>query len=405
MQILFVSPRQCWPAVSGAKLREFHLCKALGGRVPLHYVFFSAPQDAPPTAADLPFCRAITAVPPVRPYSAGKLVRGVLGAAPVSVLNYTTPAMANALRDIASSAPFDLVHLDSIHLAAFEPLLRRLLPRARIVYDWHNIESDLLFQYVSHAPNRAKKLYSAVTARKMAALELRTLHSAHGHIVCSARERDELAALAPAARIEVIENGVDPSRFPATPRPCASRTRIVFVGLLDNQANMKAVIWFTRSIWPTLRQRFPHWRLTLVGTNPAPSVVALAREPNVEVTGTVPDVAPYYEQAVAAIVPLLSGSGTRLKILEAMAAGVPVVSTPIGAEGLDVADGENLLLVPGDSAGSAEKWTVALESLASQGPLWIKLAAAGRTLVESRYTWDVIGAKLFDTYSSWMSPA
>jgi glycosyltransferase involved in cell wall biosynthesis len=407
MQILFVSPRQCWPAVSGAKLREFHLCKALGGRVPLHYVFFSAPQGPPPAAADLPFCQAITAVPPVRPYSPGKLIRGVLGAAPVSVLNYTTPAMVDALRTIAPSAPFDLVHLDSIHLAAFEPLLRGLLPRARIVYDWHNIESDLLFQYVSHAPSRAKKLYSALTARKMAALELRTLHSAFGHIVCSARERAELAALAPAARIEVIENGVDASRFPAAPRPCASRNRIVFVGLLNNQANMKAVIWFTRNIWPAVRRRFPQWKLTLVGTDPAPSVFALAREPNVEVTGTVPDVAPYYEQAIAAVVPLLSGSGTRLKILEAMAAGVPVVSTPIGAEGLDVSEGNNILLAPGGGSGPdkqyLDQWIAALESLAPQGALWLNLANAGRTFVESRYNWDVIGAKLFDTYSRWLS--
>jgi glycosyltransferase involved in cell wall biosynthesis len=221
--------------------------------------------------------------------------------------------------------------------------------------------------------------------------------------VCSARERDELAALAPAARIEVIENGVDAARFPAAPRPATSRNRIVFVGLLNNQANMKAVLWFTQRIWPALHQRFPHWKLTLVGADPAPAVLALAREPSVEVTGTVPDVAPYYEEAIAAVVPLLSGSGTRLKILEAMAAGVPVVSTPIGAEGLDISDGENILLAPADTPGYLEQWIASLEALASQGPRWIKLAAAGRTVVESRYNWDVIGAKLFDTYSRWLS--
>jgi glycosyltransferase involved in cell wall biosynthesis len=401
MHILFVSPRQCWPTVSGAKLREFHLSKALASRAPLHYVFFSAPNPPVPTLADLPFCEAVTAVPPVRPYSKGKLIRGILGSVPLPVLNYTSPEMEAALRKIASSAPFDLVHLDSIHLALYEPLLRTLLPHARIVYDWHNIESDLMRQYASHAPAAGRRMYAAITARKLAALELRTLHSAFGHIVCSARERDRLAQLAPAAHIEVIENGVDTTRFPSTPSPSATRNRLVFVGLMDNHANMEAVAWFTARIWPALHQRFPHWKLTLVGSNPAPAVRDLASRPGVEVTGTVPEVAPYYEEALAAVVPLLSGAGTRLKILEAMAAGVPVVSTPLGAEGLAIAPGENILLAPGDTSGSEQRWTSALDSLADQGPLWIKLATAGRALVESRYDWQAIGAKLFDTYDRW----
>ena len=411
MHILFVSPRQCWPAVSGAKLREYHLCKALATRVPLHYVFFTAPEGSPPTLAELPFCEAVTAAPALRPYSTSKKIRGLLGSVPLPVLNYTSAAMDAALRTIVSSASFDLVHLDSIHLAGYEPLLRQLLPKARFVYDWHNIESDLIFQYASNAPSRARRIYSRLTARKLAALELRTLQTAFGHIVCSAREQDLLAKIAPRARVEVIENGVDASRFPSTPRPSAKRHRIVFVGHMNYHANIEAVLWFTQRIWPALYQRFPHWKLTLVGSAPPPAVRDLAREPGVEVTGTVPEVAPYYEEAVAAVVPLLSGAGTRLKILEAMAAGVPVVSTPLGAEGLDIMPGENILLAPGDAADGApqptqeqvqEQWTSALASVADQGALWIKLASAGRALVEARYRWEAIGAKLFDTYYRWL---
>ncbi len=190
--------------------------------------------------------------------------------------------------------------------------------------------------------------------------------------MCSARERDRLAQLAPAAHIEVIENGVDTTRFPSTPSPSATRNRLVFVGLMDNHANMEAVAWLTARIWPALHQRFPHWKLTLVGSRPPPPIRDLASRPGVEVTGTVPEVAPYYEEALAAVVPLLSGAGTRLKILEAMAAGVPVVSTPLGAEGLAIAPGENILLAPGDTSGSEQQWTSALDSLADQGPLWIE---------------------------------
>lgn len=407
MHILFVSPRQGWPPNSGAKLREYHLCKALGARVPVHYVCFSSPTGTPPTAAEMPFCEAVTTVPPVRPYSPANLIRGVLGATPVSVVNYTTPEMAAALRRIAPTAPFDLIHLDSIHLASFEPLLRELLPKARIVYDWHNIESDLLFQYASHAPTQARRFYSGLTAKKMAALELKILKSADGHIVCSERERVELAGLVPAARLDVIENGVDASRFSGVSRPNPSRNRLLFVGLMNNHANMEAVIWFTRQLWPTIRQRFPHLRFTIVGTDPAPEVRDLAREPGVEVTGTVPEVAPYYEEALAAVVPLLSGAGTRLKILEAMAASVPVVSTPLGAEGLDVLPGENILLAPPDDPANtnqgecAKNWLAALEVVGPQGEQWIRLATAGRAMVESRYDWKAIGTKCFELYSGW----
>jgi len=404
MRILFVSPRQCWPAVSGAKLREFHLCKALATRAPLHYVFFAAPPGeknaTPPTLKELPFCEAVTAAPPLRPYSKGKILRGLVGSVPLPVLNYTSAEMAAALRTIASSATFNLVHLDSIHLIGYEPMLRELLPQARFVYDWHNIESDLMFQYASHATSRARRVYSRITARKLAALELRALHTAFGHIVCSAREKDLLAKLAPRARVEVIENGVDASRFPSTPRPGPQRHRIVFVGLMNYHANIEAALWFTKNIWPALHQRFPQWKLTLVGAEPVEAVRDLAREPGVEVTGTIPEVAPYYEEALAAVVPLLSGAGTRLKILEAMAAGVPVVSTALGAEGLAISDGENILLAPGDIAGT-DRWVSALASLADQGPSWTKLAAAGRSLVEARYHWEAIGEKLFDTYDRW----
>src|ERR1700722_11871862 len=363
MHILYVSPRQCWPAAGGAKLRDYHLAKALGARARLHYVYFSAPAGQPLGLAELPFCDAITAAPPIRSYTPGKIARGLLGRRPLSVLNYTSPEMAAILKKIAGAAAFDVLHLDCIHLSAYEPLLRSLLPKARVVYNWHNIESDILSQYAVGA-SPARKLYSTLTARKMAALEFQILQSAFGHVVCSGRERDKLAALAPGARIEAIENGVDTSRFPATPRAGAPRNRIVFVGLMNYHANVDGAIWFTREVWPEIHRRFPSWRLTLVGAEPVAAVRELASQPGVEVTGTVPDVAPFYEKALAAIVPLRSGGGTRLKILEAMAAGTPVVSTPIGAEGLEISPGENILLAPAEGPGYKDRWMAHLDSLA-----------------------------------------
>ena len=157
--------------------------------------------------------------------------------------------------------------------------------------------------------------------------------------------------------------------------------------------------WRARAgFWPHIHQRFPQWHLSLVGATPPPDVQALAHIPGVEVTGTVPDVRPYYRDALAAVVPLRSGGGTRLKILEAMAAGIPVISTALGAEGLDVAPGHNFLLAERDA-----DWLPALTEIAQNPARARQLAQRGMELVRSRYDWGALGERLLSTYERWAS--
>ena len=136
-----------------------------------------------------------------------------------------------------------------------------------------------------------------------------------------------------------------------------------------------------------------------MGANPPPAVVQLGNVEGVTVTGTVPDVRPYYHDALAAIVPLRTGGGTRLKILEAMAAGVPVVSTPLGAEGLPVTPGENILFADPDDAGT---WIRHLEHLAESESSRKALLASAFELVRTGYDWEPLGRKLCDTYERWL---
>jgi glycosyltransferase involved in cell wall biosynthesis len=223
------------------------------------------------------------------------------------------------------------------------------------------------------------------------------LRTGFGHTVCSEREKTQLLALAPKARLTVVENGVDTARF-APAGTTGPRRRLIFVGSLDYYPNIEAVTWFTRRIWPGLRQRFPEWQLVLVGANPSPAVRELRNEPKVEVTGTVPDVRPYYQDAIASVVPLHTGGGTRLKILEAMASGVPVVSTTLGAEGLTVTAGRDIDIVD-DEAG----WLPALEALNTKEQLWRERVAAGLTLVRASYDWGMLGERLYRDYQSWLA--
>jgi glycosyltransferase involved in cell wall biosynthesis len=397
LRILFLSPRQAWPLYSGARLRDHYFAQALGRRAALTYVFFSDPGLPPPQPADLPFCRKIVPVPAPRFYTPRKIVGGVFGRWPLPVVNYTSDEMKAALAGILRADRFDLVHLDHINMAAYVPGVRRHTA-APVVYNWHNIESELMRRYSAGVQSPLRKLYAAWTARRLAALERQTLLRAFGHVVCSQRERAQLLRIVPEARIAVIENGVDTAFFAEPPVSPGRRHRIVFVGSMRYHGNIEAAVLFARSVWPWIRERFPAWRLTLVGYDPAPAVLALRAEENVEVTGTVDDVRPYYAEALAAIVPLRTGGGTRVKILEAMAAGVPVVSTTLGAEGLAVSPGQHLLI-----ADRQEDWLPRLSSLSLEGGLWNRLVAAGRDLVRSRYDWEILGQALYENYSHWLN--
>jgi glycosyltransferase involved in cell wall biosynthesis len=162
---------------------------------------------------------------------------------------------------------------------------------------------------------------------------------------------------------------------------------------MDYHANVDAVVHFGREIWPSLHERIPELVFTIVGRDPAPEVLKLEAFSGVEVTGTVEDVRPYYHEAIATIVPLNIGGGSRLKILEAMAAGVPVVSTTLGAEGLDVQDDQNILI-----ADTNQGLSNALILLAESAEQRLRLSAAGRALVYERYDWSRPGAALLAIY-------
>lgn len=399
MRILFLSPRQCWPSVSGAKLREYYFARALGRRASLTYVFFSEPGAPPVTAANLPFCRSIVPVPAPRMYSPAQIVRGLAGRWPLPAVNYTSEPMKAALAGVLQKEQFDLVHVDYVNMAPYAPILERG-GAPRLVYNWHNIESELMRRYSRTSDSSLRRLYARWTTRRLAALEKRILRRAFGHVVCSERESQALCHTVPEARIVVVENGVDTASFEPVSNSPAERDRLVFVGSMAYHANIDAAVWFVRSIWPAVRERFPRWRLTLVGWNPAPAVLALRKEKNVEVTGTVDDVRPYYREALAAIVPLRTGGGTRLKILEAMAAGVPVVSTTLGAEGLAVSPGRQVLIADRD-----QDWLEHLTSLVAKPEFWRSLAAAGQELARARYDWEILGASLYNTYSQWLDQA
>lgn len=405
MRILFLSPRQVLPALSGAKLREYHFLSALSSGAEVTYLYFSDAGAPPLTVADLPFCREVVAVPKPPAYGLVSTLRGIAGRWPLPILNYTSPAMSAAVAHQMATGDFDIIHLDSIHMIRYALAAAERNSSLKAIYNWHNIESEAMLRFSETTPVLARRWYARHTAVKLQALERVILNAAFGHVVCSERERAQLQLMAPAARIAVVENGVDTAYFRASGEPGDSPAlppKIVFVGSMDYFPNSDAAIFFANQVWPAIRSRLPDSELLIVGNNPGPAVRALGELPGVTVTGRVADVRPYYRQALAAVVPLRTGGGTRLKILEAMAASVPVVSTPLGAEGLEVVDGENALLV---EATDTQGWVDHLVRLADSPAARHQLIGAGLRLVQTRYDWEMLGGILRKTYVRWLRAA
>ena len=398
MRVLQLAPRVCWPLDTGAKLRNYHLARVLAERALVTLVAFANEGQRRGNLQD--FYRQVFAVRRDGHNSFPKILRGAIGRTPLPLLNYTTRKMKQELIRILDVQDFDIVQIESIHLMAYLPLIRRAArKRPLAVLDWHNIESELMHQYGDRESNSFRKAYAKRTARLMSEFEKRALREFDAHVVVSEPDAERLRKLNSDARIFVIENGVDTAYYSDVAAGASNGTsttnRIVFVASMDYHANINAAISFARDVWPRAREQKGDLIFTIVGRDPGPEVRELASLPGVEVTGTVDDVHPYYHEALAAIVPLRAGGGSRLKILEAMAAGVPVISTTLGAEGLDVKSGENILI-----ADSDDQLTEAIIELAENVNQRTGLIEGGRALVSKRYDWEKVGAKLLGVYQN-----
>ncbi|MDQ8045540.1 MAG: glycosyltransferase, partial [Patulibacter sp.] len=202
------------------------------------------------------------------------------------------------------------------------------------------------------------------------------------------------AALLDASRlppIHVVANGTDVAE-PLLPPVDGAAPRLLFTGTMSHPPNRDGILWFAREVWPGLAAAHPELRLDVVGRAPVPAVVALGEtDDRIEVTGGVPSMVPYYERATITIAPIFSGGGTRLKVLDALAAGRPLVTSTIGCEGIAVTDGQDVL-VADEPAAFAASITRLLDAPGDRAAL----ARAGRQLVEERYDWNTLGAHLGD---------
>jgi len=393
MRILAVTPQIPWPTDTGGKIRTYQLLNALAAEHEVTLVSF----DRLPHSVAGPLEHVLAGVHRVYRSTgpvtkAVALARGLRGPAPFTIEQYRSAQMVETLQAVAGQVRPELVYLDSLHTAQYRSALR-LVPA---VLDEHNVESMVWHRLADHERSSPRRWLLTQQAALLEAYEAERCRAMDRVLACSAEDRRALLDLAgpPWAkhpeRVWVVPNGTDTAAFDGDlePAPLGGRP-LVFVGSMDWAPNSDAVHWYAEEILPRVRARVPDAHFYAVGRNPDRSLRALNGKPGLSVLGGVPDVRPYLLAADLAPVPLRSGGGTRLKILEAQAAGCAVVSTSVGAEGLDLVNGKEILLGDG-----AEQFAARVVTLLEDKQRRDAIARAGQEAVRQRYDWRSIGAVL-----------
>jgi glycosyltransferase involved in cell wall biosynthesis len=401
LSILYVSPLPPSPPRFGAQARMHGLMSELAQR---HKVTALALVEE--ELLDMEECRRamesycceVVLVP--RPHLAGHIkrfmqLRSLASPTSFERLLLTVPAFRPALERLLRAQRFDVVNLEFSSLGHYD---FRIAPPGEkppvLVVDSHNIDYDLARQYAGVGNSWARRIYAGVNWRKLRRDELGTYADADGVYLCSAADERRLLEQVPGLRTAVIPNAADVEYYqPRSTDPQPDGRTVVFFGLLSYAPNVDAVIHFMQEIWPRIAAAHPDARCKLIGGEPPRLLQALAG-PRVELTGFVKDLRPHLASAAAVVVPLRLGGGTRLKIVEAMAMGKAIVSTALGAEGIEAVPDRDLLI-----QDDPESFANAVNRLLAEPDLAARIGQSARRLAVERYSWNRAAKSLEAFYS------
>jgi glycosyltransferase involved in cell wall biosynthesis len=383
---LFLAPETPYPIAGGGALRSASLLEYLFRHYEVDVIVFRQPGAPDPaalfpagrarriTVLDLPANRRSLAARAVR--NAGRVARRV----PPLVDRFAGFSAA-----VAGAVQGRRYQLGVIEHSWCAPYLEQIAPScARTVLDLHNVES-VLHARCAAADGGAAAMAHRVFEQASRKLEETWLPRFSEVLATSPQDAALVRDISPQATVTVY-----PNSLPPVPRPAAAgEEAVVFSGNMEYHPNTSAVAFFRREVWPRLRDRWPNLVWRLVGRNPGAVARFTGGDPRIQVVGPVEDAVTELARSRVAVVPLLAGSGTRLKILEAWAAALPVVSTTLGGEGLPIRDQETALVADGGEAFAA-----AVTRLLTCTELRSKLGEAGRLLLEKEFTWETAWKKL-----------
>jgi glycosyltransferase involved in cell wall biosynthesis len=311
------------------------------------------------------------------------------GVAPPAVqLEYSADLVAY-LRRVWAERPPAIVQLEFTSMAQYAPLAQQA--GALVICTAHNVAFLAQARRARQEHARARRARRWIGVLSLWRYELRMLQRCH---LVVAHGQTDVAALRrwlPHLPVVYIPSGVDLAAWPVCFDPVAEE-EVLFVGNYLHPPNMEGALWLAREVWPLIRRVRPTARLTLAGRAPPPAIQALAA-PDIHVPGTVDDLRPLYARAGLVAAPIFWGSGVRIKLLEALACGLPIVTTALAAEGIDLHHQQSALF-----AERPDTFAAAILRLLGDPALRVQLGAAGRAIVERDYDWNRIGTRLAGLY-------
>jgi len=384
LTMAFLTPFFPYPLDHGGAVRIFNLLRHLADECEITLLALADSFPAPDALEALwPYCRDIQVF-----LRTNKRHAYTPRLAPPAIFLDNVPDLYHTLHRLQTQTPFDILQVEYPSMAQY--LVHQqgsvtLLTEHDITY----LSCYRRFRLERSWPLKIRRFMGFIT---FFYYEMRQLPRFDAVIAMSEYDRQVLQRRLPRLFIEVIPNGVDCAHFIPRPQSTSTEKTLLFVGNFHHPPNVDAVRFLLDQIWPQLMQVYPSLRLIIVGPEPPPEVQAAANA-RLIVTGRVADVREYYAQADAIVVPLRFGSGTRIKILEAFAAGVPVVSTPLGIEGINAEPEKHFL-----QAETPQAFVQQIGRLLNTPVLGESLAREARRLVEEQYDWKALARRQFDLY-------
>jgi polysaccharide biosynthesis protein PslH len=400
LKILWLNSGLLLPLDKGGKLRTWHLMRHLAMRHEITYLSFS---DASQTVQDRmgmsEVCSTLETVPRsdaakgTLPFYL-KAASFIVDEAPYAVANYRSAEYRARLDALLASNAFDVIVCDFLPPAVNMP---DRLPCPAILFT-HNVEAEIWRRHVETATNQLSRVLLTQQWNRMLRFERRALAAFDLVLAVSDTDSDTFERLYPGALkapVHVVQTGVDTGFFHPDIQTTVRPEHLVFTGSMDWLPNEDGMQYFVRDILPLVRRQVPQATLSIIGRAPTPAVKRLAEQAGIEVTGRVDDVRPHIAAGAVYIVPLRIGGGTRLKIFEAMAMGKAVVSTTVGAEGLPVTSGQNVVI-----ADDPARFSQAVVDLLRDAETRQRLENEARRLVVEKYDWSAVAQDFEDALAS-----
>lgn len=384
-QVLVVSPYSPAPAVHGGAVRMLNLIREMNEKCDVTLISFTdtEAEAAPESLAELQkICRDVVLLPRDLQSAGGRLL-------PLAMHGFFSERMFEMIEIWLEKRAFDVVQIEYTNMAHYLPPPCPGMLRVLVEHDVSFVAAERARQNETSALRRAALWVDGLRTLRH---EVRSVEEADRVLAMSENDRATLARYVDPEPISVVPNGVSCRDFPYAPEEAEPAT-VLFVGFFRHPPNVEAVLHFVEDVLPRIHAEVPDAIFRIVGAYPPASIQALAdADPRIEVLGMVPETASHYRRATVFVAPILVGSGTRLKILEAMASGCPVVSTTVGAEGIGAGEEEIRI------ADDPESFARSVVELISDRERRTAVARDARAFAEQNYDWPAIARRLFDAY-------